>query len=156
MTTGTGWAGHGACKAGHGGHIAYHLGVAALSLPPPARRHAAARMARARWRAAPALQPTQRPQLPGAACSLQQPCRAGRSGTVPFTAKPTITGIPRSVPQQSTPKRGRGRYKKKKAGLFHSSLPPLNPAFNQKNKAWYFVCRLGKHKSNFNNPSEFT
>lgn len=66
MTADMAWAGHRACKAGHLGHIAYHLGVAALSLPPPARGHAAARMAPARWRAAPALQPAQRPQLPGA------------------------------------------------------------------------------------------
>lgn len=32
--------------------------------------------------------------------------------------------LPRPVPQQSTPKRGRGRYKKKRQGFFHSSLFP--------------------------------
>lgn len=117
---------------------------------------------RIHWRAAPVLQPRGAPAAQGSR-THQQRRQTGCSRTVPFTelsrliGKGTITGISPDSTTIHPPKKGGGVKKKKKKGrAFLLFLFPSNPAFNQKNKAWYFVCRLGKHKGNFNSPQKFT
>lgn len=130
------WSGHRACKAGHLGHIAYHLGVAALSLPPPARGHAAARMARARWRAAPALQPARRRQLPGAA-------RSSRArGMLRLSSIHGEAHNNRDLPRfhnNPPPEEGGGVIKKKKKGRAFSlfSFSP-QPSIQSKEQSLIF------------------
>lgn len=145
------WAGLGACKA-----------LGAHGLPSRGRRAVlAAAGSQACCRAdgpgplEGSTRPAARAERTAPTSSPQQPCGAGCSGTVPFTAKRTITGISPGRFHNNPPQKEGGGVKKKGRAFSLFSFPP-NPAFNQKNKAWYFVCRLGKHKSNFNNPSQFT
>lgn len=72
--------------------------------------------------------PAARAEPAAPSSSPQQPCGAGCSGTVPFTAKRTITRIsPSRFHNNPPPKEGGGVIYISiyiKAGLFHSSLSP--------------------------------